>query len=366
MDRRKFLSIASATGISLTSLGAFEKLAQAGARLGLSRPGAAAPLFITVNARGGWDPTALCDPKSGDIATTARGIRHASQFRRFFAKHDHRLLVINGVDLGTRNHEIGARHAWSGQSTEDYPGVAALVAAVHGRELPLGHLSFGGYDLTPGEVVRTREAPAAAFNPDRVDERADELAEFRGDELLELERRLPDLDTGDNPLIRQVQVALAAYRAGLTVAVNLELDGFDTHADHDDEHPARLAQLLAGLDFLVDEAARQGLADDYVVIVGSELGRSPGYNADGGKDHGAITSFMAFGRGIVGGRVVGATDDHHAPVGDLRITPRHLHHELRRLTGIDDDALVQRYPLAPAEDLRLLAGPPTRATPALA
>ncbi|MFY0541429.1 hypothetical protein [Nannocystis pusilla] len=57
---------------------------------------------MTINARGGWDPTSLCDPKGAagpgdrdavnasflarDIATTASGIRYAplAGFRRFF------------------------------------------------------------------------------------------------------------------------------------------------------------------------------------------------------------------------------------------------------------------------------------------
>jgi uncharacterized protein (DUF1501 family) len=152
-------------------------------------------------------------------------------------------------------------------------------------------------------------------------------------------------------------VAMAAYRAGITVAVDLELDGFDTHVDHDAEHMPRLDQLLAGLDFIVDEAARQDIGDEFVVLVGSEFGRTPGYNASNGKDHWPTTSFMAMGKGIVGGRVIGATTERHEPltvdprtlaVSDrgVRIEPRHIHHDLRRLAGIAGDPVVQRYPLA--------------------
>lgn len=403
MDRRNFLSLASFAGLSVASLDAFGRPVRglfSGPRAGATPLSETyrGPLFLTVHAAGGWDPTSLCDPKGAasdvdpdamnwsfrgrDIGTTASGIRYAPQFHRFFERHDRRLLVINGVDMGTLGHEDGARHLWSGQLAEGTPGFAALVAAAHGRDLAMGYVSYGRRDDTQGEVARTRGTrPTAnrAFNPDRADgDDADEAAILEPnsglmyaartgpDELERLQRYLPELDRGDNPLIRQIQVAIAAYRAGVTVAVDLELDGFDTHVDHDAEHIPRLAQLLAGLDFLVDEAARQEIGDEFVVLVGSEFGRTPGYNASNGKDHGATSSFLAMGKGVVGGRVVGATTERHEPLAvdprtlavsdrGVRIEPRHIQHDLRRLAGITADPVVQRHPLAvdDAEVMRL-------------
>ena len=403
MDRRKFLSIASFAGLSVASLDAFGRPARPGARMGrtplLGAP--RSPLFLTINASGGWDPTSLCDPKGAasdidtdamnwsfrarDVGTTPAGIRYAplgaadrpEYFREFFERHDRRLLVINGIDLGTRGHEAGARSMWSGRLEQGLPSFTALVAAVHGRDLPMSYLSFGGHDETMGEVARTRGAGprSLAFNPDRDE---DEVVTFQAqggrihasrtgaDELQRLQRYLPELDIGPNPLIRQVQVALAAYRAGITVAVDLDLDGFDTHEDHDAGHIPRLVQLLEGLDFLVDEAERQGVGGDYVALVGSELGRAPGYNEANGKDHGGVTSMMAFGAGITGGRVIGATSERHAarPIDPATLqvddrgtylAPVHIHRDLRRLAGIDGDPLVQRHALdvADAEDMSL-------------
>nr|WP_256254037.1 DUF1501 domain-containing protein [Nannocystis exedens] len=178
--------------------------------------------------------------------------------------------------------------------------------------------------------------------------------------------------------MRQVQVALAAVRAGVTVAVDLELDGFDTHVDHDAEHVPLLAQLLAAVEFAGEEAERQGVADDLVIVVGSEFGRTPGYNGLRGKDHGPVTSVLALGKGIAGGRVVGATTERHAalPVDPttlavredgVRIEPKHIHQELRGLAGIAEvcEAL---YPLGvgDGEDLRLLGGRGEAAARALA
>ncbi len=405
MDRRKFLSIASYTGLSVAALDALGRPARAGSRPGGTLLGQrrSAPLLITVNASGGWDPTSLCDPKGAagdtdldamnwsfrarDIGTTASGIRYAplgSQrrpdlFRRFFEKHDRRLLVINGVDVGAHGHDTGARHMWSGRRDADTPSFAALVAATHGRDLAMGYLSFGGHDETMGECNRTRSGKlrAGAANPDRA-EPEDETTGFEAqadgsvlyasrtgaEELDALQRHLPGLDAGDNPLLRQIQVAMAAYRAGLTVAVNLELDGFDTHSDHDAGHIPRLCQLLEGLDFIGDEAARQGVADDYVVIVGSELGRTPGYHTSNGKDHWPVTSVMAMGKGIRGGRVLGATTERHEPrpidprtlevsARGVHIEPKHVHHALRRLAGIEHHELARRYALDDADEMNL-------------
>lgn len=397
MDRRKFLGLASFAGLSVASLDA---LARPGSR-GLLAPGEAyrGPLVLTINARGGWDPTMLCDPRGAasdtdpdavnhsylarDIATTASGLRYAPlgrEFQRFFETYERRLLVINGVDVGTHGHDEGARHTWSGRLEDGYPSFAALVAALHGGDRATGYLSFGGYDETAGAVARTRGAdvrtPARAENYDRVDPRDGAIrfgaplgtvyaSRTGADELRALQRCLPTLDEGPNPLIRQIQVALAAFRAGVTVAVNLELDGFDTHVDHDAEHVPLLAQLLGAVAFADQESERQGVADDLVILVGSEFGRAPEYNALHGKDHWPVTSVLAMGKGIAGGRVIGATSERYEalPVDPqtlrvsargVRIEPKHVHRELRRLAGIAE-ASEALYPLdiADGEDLRL-------------
>ena len=102
------------------------------------------------------------------------------------------------------------------------------------------------------------------------------------------------------------------------------------------------------------EAERQGVRDRVVVVVGSDFGRTPGYNDGNGKDHWSITSMMVMGAGIRGNRVVGgSTDSHQAlgidtstllPVdsGGLTLRPEHVHHALRRLAGIDVDPIVTK------------------------
>jgi uncharacterized protein (DUF1501 family) len=51
------------------------------------------------------------------------------------------------------------------------------------------------------------------------------------------------------------------------------------------------------------------LLDETVVLVGSEMSRSPVLNAALGKDHWPYTSAVLLGGGLVGGRTIGATND---------------------------------------------------------
>jgi uncharacterized protein (DUF1501 family) len=52
------------------------------------------------------------------------------------------------------------------------------------------------------------------------------------------------------------------------------------------------------------------LADETLVVVLSEMGRTPALNAFAGKDHWPYTSLLVVGPGLTGGRVIGGWDDH--------------------------------------------------------
>ena len=336
--------------------------------------------------------------------TDAVGISNAD----FFNRHSSKLLVVNGVDTATNGHDSGSRHVWSGKLAEGYPAFGALVAAAKARAAPMAFLSNGGYDLTQGLVAPTRSGNTGALQriayPHRID--ADNPdSRFHSDATVERirvaqeerlsaaiqSRQLPkvlaamdtlytarigenevrrltdflpsDLDNSQNQLRRQAQIAIASYKAGLSVAANLNTGGFDTHGNHDQNHIPSVSRLLAGADFVMDEAERQGVADKVVVVIGSDFGRTPGYNDTNGKDHWSITSYMIMGAGIAGNRVVGGSDARHHPKtvnpetlalddNGIRITPSHIHKELRRLAGISDDEIAARFPLT-AESLNL-------------
>ncbi len=420
MNRRDFLKLASFAGLAIAGPGIMPRPAYAAAEYN-------GPFWVLVNASGGWDPTSLCDPKGrrdeldtdpmnnyfADDIGQAGNLRYApvGGIPAFFEKYHRRLCIINAVDTETNGHDSGSRHTWSGRLAEGHPSFGALVAGSTAYNLPMAFFSGGGYDYTAGLVAPTRVGNIDAVtrlafpnhmdagNPesglyhtqatwDRIVTAQNDRLAMIGDtttlpserhavgllqaarlgdnELRRLTEFLPsDLDGSNNPLRRQAQLAVAAYRSGITAVANLNIGGFDTHGNHDQSHIPRMTQLLEGIDFLVEEAERQDVANDMIVVVGSDFGRTPGYNDGNGKDHWSITSMMVMGRGVPGNTVIGATDERHRPHnidpatlqvvtdgGGIRIKPGHVHRALRKLGGLDTNPIAQMYPIGD-EDLPL-------------
>lgn len=415
MHRRTFLKSAAAAGLTVVSpMGAREVSAQ-DTGIGVYQ----GTCFFFIQAEGGWDPTSLIDPKGDrdnmnryatDAIEEAGNIRYAplQNYSEFFQKHYERMMVINGIDMSTNGHEQGRRYTWSGKLAEGHPSLAALVAAKLGPSLPMGYITNGGYDETFGVISATRAErvdtiPRIAFanrvSPDReetfhsdyafdrikaaADERlaakmermklprvrssmgALHTARMGEEELKEVISYLPDNVNDNNELVRQARVALASFRAGLGVSVSMRIGGFDTHSDHDNRHIPRLQRILDGVDFIFEEAESMGIADRVFVAIGSDFGRTPGYNGGNGKDHWSVNSMILMGAGVPGNRVIGASGPRHQLMqvnpqtlevvesGGVRLRPDHVHAAIRKLAGLERDPLSLRYPLQ-EEDINLL------------
>ncbi len=413
MHRRTFLKAAAAAGLSVAAPVALtprEARAQAG---GLHE----GPYYFFIHARGGWDPTSLMDPK-GDAEGMNRyptdGILQSGNIRyaplefqqEFFEKHFDKTLIINGIDMSTNGHEQGTRYTFSGRLNEGHPSLAAMIAAKSGPALPMAYITNGGYDVTNGII-----APTRAENVDTIPRiaysnkiRPDQDAQFHSDYAMERiraasderlaadqqkvalphvrsamaalhtarlgEAELKDVlqylpqDMNGNGLQDQAAVALAAFRAGLGVSVNMQRGGFDTHSNHDNNHIPRLADILRAVDYIWENAETMGIADKIVVVVGSDFGRTPRYNNNNGKDHWSVNSMMLMGAGIPGNKVIGASDEGHRPLmvnpqslaldeNGVRLRPEHVHHSLRKLAGFERDSLSLQFPLDMQETLPL-------------
>lgn len=416
MDRRRFLELASITGLGLAGaplLGRADPNHYGSDRAPSRADGDDdydGPLFVMVQANGGWDPTLLCDPKGnlngsyddGDILT-AGNLRYAPVpgAQALFEAHYSRTVFINGIDFSTNAHDAGQRNSASGRLGEGYPALAAMVAGHGAPQRPMSFVSFGQYDRTSGLVAPTRNGNAARLAelsyPDRLDatmadsgtyhtetahalirlartkrtERTLEhqpLPRFRhaldalstarlgSDGLKRLEEALPEPD--GNELNRQAQLVVAAYKARVGVSGNLFHNGFDTHSNHDTEQRGRMSELLGMVKFLWDEAERQAVADKLVVLICSDFGRTPQYNGNNGKDHWPITSMVAMGAGLPGNRMVGVTSSGHdamsidpatgaeASSGGIKISPAHVHRGMRRVLGLAGTEVDEAFPIA--------------------
>jgi hypothetical protein len=419
--RRDFLKACAATGLGL----AVPFARPSSARVKGDEP-YGGPYYVVFNASGGWDTTYLMDPKGvnginrlykeGDILTKGAHkfapikahVKAGMANEDFYAEFGDELLTFNGLDYSVNNHSPGARYMATGKlDSLAYPTFAALVAACRGPDCPLAFLTFGNYSATGNLVAMSRvpylpslrtiaNADAVGGNEkspyhdrfalDRVEEALREHNTMTGNQL-----RLPRAERAENMLYaaqvnskalqrvsqyipaqvpkerlaQQAEIALASFKAGVCVSANLTIGQFDSHANNDPDQMKLLPEFLAGIAYLIRRAGELKIREQLVVVVQSEMGRTPNYNAGNGKDHWSIGSAMFIGRGIKGNRVVGATDEKQFAVSlqpqtlkldtvkGIRVRPEHVHQALRELAGVADHPFAQRFPLGVPEGERL-------------
>src|SRR5262245_4908951 len=386
------------------------------------------PYYVVFNASGGWDTTYLMDPKGvnginrlykeGDILT--KGAHKYAPIKKhavggmcnedFYAEFGNELLTLNGLDYSVNNHSPGARYMATGKlDSLAYPTFAALVAACRGPGCPLAFLTFGNYSAT-GNLVAMSRVPylpslqkIASADAVEGNDRAPYHDKFALDRIEQTLReaheasaaqpRLPRAERGENMLYaaqvsskalqrvtqyipktipkerlaQQAEIALASFKAGVCVSANLDIGQFDSHANNDPDQMKLIPEFLAGITYLIRRAGELKMRDQLVVVVQSEMGRTPNYNAGNGKDHWSIGSVMFLGRGIKGNRVVGATDEKQFAVPldpktlklnkeeGIRVRPEHVIEALREFAGIAEHPLSKKFPLGVAEADRLRA-----------
>lgn len=377
------------------------------------------PYYVVFNASGGWDTTYLMDPKgtdginrlygNGDIQTRGQ-LKFAPNAAHmeagagmsnedFFAEFGSELLVVNGLDYSVNNHSPCARYMATGHlDSLAYPTFAALVAACRGPQCPLAYLTFGNYSNT-GNLVPMSRIPylpslqrvanadsvegqqRSPYHDDFVLDRIERTLKAQTDARLS-RQVLPRVERAESMLYaaqlnskalqrvtpyipaeipkarlaQQVEIALASFKAGVCVSANLTIGQFDSHANNDKDQMKLIPEFLAGIAHLMRRAEELKIRDRLVVVIQSEMGRTPQYNKGNGKDHWSIGSVMFMGKGIQGNRVIGATDEKQfcVPVDPatlatnaekgVRLRPEHIHGALRELAGITDHRLSAQFP----------------------
>ena len=112
---------------------------------------------------------------------------------------------------------------------------------------------------------------------------------------------------GGSSMIEQNATTVSLMSAGFchSAAISTE-NGWDTHDDITDQH-LLYERLFEGLNDLVSRLRSANLYDETLIVVLSEMTRTPKLNQDGGKDHWPVTSAMVIGGALEGGRTLGAT-----------------------------------------------------------
>lgn len=381
------------------------------------------PFYISLAAIGGWDVTSFCDPKanqpgerdinswasSGDIQQIGN-ISYApvAKNQEFFERFYQDMLVINGLDTQTNSHDDGRRHTWSGRLGFGYPSFGAIASSVLAPDLALSLVHANGYSETAGitrfsrlqnpdlinnlindSIVKSGNTVFGLYEQSELDLIA-QYQDARLGRLMASNQLLPRQQQGLNNLylanasrgeldtfaallpdefeednhFQAAQLALLAYQSGLCISAQLGFNGFDTHQNHDDNHFDELEKLTDLVAFIYDTAEAAGFADKIVLTMSSDFGRTPYYNAGGGKDHWPIGSAILIQQGASwGNRIVGATNEMHQAYNinpsslqlddssaGVRIEPKHLQQAVRQLARVDQSSIAQMFPLN-AEDI---------------
>jgi hypothetical protein len=178
------------------------------------------------------------------------------------------------------------------------------------------------FDVITRGVARvfdlTQESPATVA-------RYDTSKLFRREDIT----RWYDMRRSSNLLGKQMLLARRLVEAGCGF-VTVSDCGWDMHANgNSPKKMANLPPLTSQVDHAVaafiEDVHERGLSDKVLLVITGEMGRTPRRNRDGGRDHYADLTTLAFaGGGLKMGQVIGQSDRLAARPTTERYTPRHL------------------------------------------
>ena len=318
--------------------------------------------LVVVLADGGWDAWLTLDPRpemvrerdqalvdgADETTSTYAGISFGSNpvsrplTESFLARWASRAVVLRGVWSGAIGHEAALLRALTGTSTPGAPDLGAIVGSVLGHRHPVGYVDLSGRGM-PGDLggamarvgVRQQLGWLLAPTEGAVDRAVADAwvrrrssilrdgtagGEAIADALVAARDRAGALRGAGADLVpgawlkTDSTATLAADLLARDVCASVMLDSGQSWDFHERATGMNgswegLSDLLELLLTALDE---RGILDDTLVLVRSEMGRTPWRNPLGGTDHWPVGCALLLGGGLDGGRVVGATGDDHA------------------------------------------------------
>ena len=370
LDRRTFLQ---GLGVTAAGAAAFSTLGLT-ARPALADVANGDLKFLFVFNNGGWDPATvfapMFDQQNVDMEPGAQPMNIGGltlvdgagrpSVRGFFEQHHDRTVVINGVSVRSLSHDICRSICLTGNSSGLQPDWATRLADARRTDFTLPHLVLAGPSyagamgaavaragysgqldgLLGGGLLDDSDLPAALPSPAaeraldrwmsrraaaRADGAVDPIEGALMDDYEEAVARASALkgvrhDVSFTPgfgLGTQGPTAVEALSKGIARCVTVSAQvSWDTHANNATQSTlfeSLFADLGALMNLLAATPGEQAasLADETVVVVLSEMGRTPRFNASQGRDHWPYTSVMVVGPGITGSRMIGGFDDRY-------------------------------------------------------
>jgi len=281
----------------------------------------------------------------------------------YFDRWADRTAIVNGLWMGSIAHQACRIRLITGTANSTRPDVVSITGHQRGASLPLGSVDLSGLGVSgalaasTGRIGRSSQLkalldPNSRFPaPDSADwslpllepssseqERTRAFVERRAaqfrdrygvgahnqgavDGLLEsLSRREHLLREGGPiidglelglvpPLEAQADLAALMFKNKLCQSATLQnYENWDTHYFNRAQHDL-YEGFFSSLDYLVAALDAAGVLDTTLIVVASEMTRTPKRNATGGKDHWAHSSALLIGAGVQGGRTYGGTDE---------------------------------------------------------
>ncbi len=384
MSRRGFLGAAAALGVAGFANPAHAKaLAKAQKRV------------LVIFLSGGVSQLETWDPKPNTetggpfaaIPTSVPGT-HICELLPHTAKQMHRIALVRGLNSQNPDHGIGERIMLTGRKPEagiEYPHIGAVAAKLLGRNasglpgniqvLPRGNgggrkadATFRGPKLA-AVTLGDGKPPADLLRPVGLSDSADrEREDFRKklndrfaksrksaatdaytESFEQAERVFRQSDVfdvskedakvadryGRHDFGRHLLLARRLLEAGVSY-VKVSHSNYDTHHENFDFHIEQLGEFDRPFAALLDDLAERGLLQSTLVVVMSEMGRTPRINQLYGRDHwSAAWSVALAGAGIKGGALVGKTNATGTAVTEREVHSSHLFHTYLQAVGLD-------------------------------
>ena len=278
----------------------------------------------------------------------------------FFDRFHDKSTIFNGLLVPSVAHGNCSRLMMTGTSNDGAADWAAIIAGESSMDLALPQVVLSGPSypggkgtsvtragtsgqldaLLSGEVLnwsdQLTERPSTMME-DRMDSylirrasaaiqgaqlpkakalyEAYESALLRGVDLKDLRQVINWSASGDLGSQGNLAAQLLSMGISRTVMMNHGGSGWDTHTNNDATQSQSWESLFGGLLDMADRFSTTpgqhggSLLDETVIVVMSEMGRTPALNGNEGKDHWPYTSALVMGPGLQGGRVIGATNE---------------------------------------------------------
>jgi hypothetical protein len=315
--------------------------------------------LLVINVEGGWDPTMVFDYKGdqssistdGGAVTSVGNFKWVSKSSRpsvdtFMSTYANQLTIVNGIytkGIGTSD-TLAQMTVTKQRTSEVYTDYLTWYAAQAFPTLNISHLLIDAPSV-PGDLQALSyqiELPSVkrwqsentmipsslvAFNTWSFE---NSISKYSGNNFDSLklsslflnQKRALTLrgvfsgiyDTSLSDFKNRANIALVSFKNNLSGVSTIRYgseNAFDTRhpsTSHFIEQNTLYEALFSDLGWLITELKNNGLGDNTIVVIRSNLGKNPILNSDGGKNPWPYTSLLIWSPLWKGGRVVGKTD----------------------------------------------------------